>query len=240
MTGEPSLRVVPAASALRAAGALITMPSLPASLRQLVERETIDEKLDWADDAWRLPDRVPAEMRPLLPAMIGEYQTAMQPANPREIAVVLGQLAVHFWHPDRPAEHHRMLFDDYISDLSEYPIGVIAEAARDWRRTERWWPKLAELRERCDAILRRRRKESARLRFLQWCAEQFDGRVLQLMRRVNGGLHDGGDGAPAWMLEEVMLGRRVFGGLVFVLPEDVIERANGSGEASPSGAKAAH
>jgi hypothetical protein len=194
---------------------------LPASLRQLVEPETIDRKKhDWADEAWLLPERVPDEVRPILSRLIADSEAAMQTANSREIAVVLGQLAVHFWHPDRPAEHHRMLFEDYIGDLSEYPIGIIAEAARNWRRTERWWPKLAELRERCETILRQRRKELARLRFLQWCSEHLDGRVPRLMRNINGGLHDGGDGAPAWMLEQVMLGRREFAGLTFVLPNE--------------------
>lgn len=185
-----------------------------------MERETIDrDTLDWADDAWRLPDRVPAEVRPLLPALLAAYAKAMRPANSQEIAVILGRLAAHFWHPDRPAEHHRMLFEDYICDLSEYPPGVIGEAARDWRRMERWWPRVAELRGRCEAVLHRRHKEQSRLCFLQWCVEQFDGRVPRLMRRINGGLCNGGDGAPWWMLEQLMHGRRQFGGLVFVLPD---------------------
>jgi hypothetical protein len=168
---------------------------------------------------------VPEDARPELPLVIASYQAAMRPATPQEIAVILGRLATHFPLPDLPPEHHQLAFDDYADDLAEYPIGVIAEAAREWRRKERWWPKIAELRDQCDAILRQRNKEWIRLRFLQWCNQHSDGRVPRLMRRVNGGLYDGGDGAPAWMLEEIMQGRREFGGLVFVLPADAAAEA---------------
>lgn len=37
----------------------------------------------------------------------------------------------------------------YIEDLAEFPIDVIAEACRSWRRSEKWFPRIAELRDEC-------------------------------------------------------------------------------------------
>ena len=54
---------------------------------------------------------------------------------------------------------------------------------------------------------------------MQWCVEQFAGRVPRLMRRYGHSLHiDHHDGPDVWMLEEAMRGRCDFAGLTFVLP----------------------
>jgi hypothetical protein len=195
------------------------MPCLPVSLRPLVERERFDHDAGgYADDAWRLPERVPDEVCPALPRLIAEYDTRMRAATTQEIAVILGRLAVHFPLPDRPAEHHHLAFADYSEDVIEYPIGVIAEVARDWRRTEKWWPKICELRERCEALLRRRGNELVRLKFLRWCVERFGGEVPRLLRYEHGRLRDHRDSADCQMLEKAMAGERDFGATVLVPP----------------------
>jgi hypothetical protein len=200
------------------------MPSLPASLRPLLERETLDYSGEYAksaDDAWWLPERVPDDVRPALPRLIAAYEAAMRPATTWEIGIILGRLAIHFPLPDRPSEHHQMAFDDYAEDLAEYPIGIIVEVARDWRHTEKWWPKICELRERCDALLRQCRKEGKRLQFLQWCCKQFDGRVPRLMERCNRDqLCQTIEGPDASMLEAAMRGQIECGKLVWVLPPE--------------------
>lgn len=226
MTGEPPLRTVPAALGRRAASAPITMPSLPDSLRPLVEREIYDYDADQpADDAWRMPSRVPDEVRPVLPTLIAGREAAMRAPTEREVvAVLLGRLAMHYALADRPAEHHQMVVDDYVEDLAEYPAAVIAEVVREWRRTEKWWPRVAELRERCETILHQRRKELVRLRFLQWCCQRFDGQVPRLMRRYNGNcLEEAREGPGTWMLEDAMRGRCDFAGLTFVLPKSAAD-----------------
>lgn len=37
----------------------------------------------------------------------------------------------------------------FVDDLSEFPADVVAEAFRWWRRTEKWSPTVADIRERC-------------------------------------------------------------------------------------------
>lgn len=50
----------------------------------------------------------------------------------------------------------RVLAETYVEDLRTYPIDVIVEACRFWRRTEKWFPRIVELRQRCDVIGRDR------------------------------------------------------------------------------------
>lgn len=198
MAGTRTLPATAARPAAPATSALPTTPSLPDSLRALITNERmIDYQTGEYGDRWHMPERVPDEARPVLPRLISDYERAMRLVTPQETAVILGGLAVLFPLPDRPPEHHQLAFGAYVEDLSEYPAAVLTEVARDWRRTERWWPKIVELRERCEALQQQRRKELARLRFLHWCVERFDGHVPQLKDR----------GAPsgAW-LEDLMAG----------------------------------
>lgn len=37
----------------------------------------------------------------------------------------------------------------YVEDLEEFPIDIIRSACRSWRRSEKWFPRIAELREEC-------------------------------------------------------------------------------------------
>lgn len=133
---------------------------------------------------WQLPAKVPAELAPELPALIAGCVTALQPANHRDVAVVLGRLAAHYPPADRTAGHHSLTFEDAIRDLAEYPIAVISEAAAEWRRTQRWAPRICELRTLCDEIVGRRRRELLRLQFLAWCAEAHGGHCPRLLRRI--------------------------------------------------------
>ena len=168
---------------------------------------------------WSPPGRVPTDLAPLLPRLIADYEAALQPADPRDAAVVLGRLAAHFWTPDRPPEHHRILYEDLFHDLAEYPLGVIAEVADAWRQTQRWAPKICELRERCDALLHRWRGEFARLRFLAQCVDRHGGECPRLLRRIGDNLVDYRDGMTAWMVEAALAGETKFhGDLVLAVP----------------------
>lgn len=93
----------------------------------------------------------------------------------------------------------------------EYPACVLVDIAREWRRTERWWPRIAELRERCGVRLWRYRRSLTRLRFLQWCADRFDGACPRI--------RSGSGEISTWKLEQLMGGRLEFAdGSVFKLP----------------------
>jgi hypothetical protein len=43
----------------------------------------------------------------------------------------------------------KMMLGVMAEELSEFPADVVRESLRDWSRTEKWWPTLSEIRERC-------------------------------------------------------------------------------------------
>jgi hypothetical protein len=143
-------------------------------MQQLVDRNEND-----GDDAggWRMPKTIPAEVVPLLPRAIADLVRALRPAARDDLAVVLGRLLAHFYSADRAEASYRLLFEDYLHDLGEFPLAVVEEAAREWRQTKVFWPKVAELLALCRRIHERELDRLARLRFLAWAAERFGDRL---------------------------------------------------------------
>lgn len=167
---------------------------------------------DAAKDDWHPPDLVPPDAVRDLPRVIMRQQEAMQPATDREIAVVLGKLAIHYGAQDRPEEHHRMAYEDWLSDLAEFPLVALNEAAREWRRTKPWPPKISEIRALCDTIVDRRRTELARLGYLAWCVEYHNGRCPRLLRRVGERLVDYAEPLTNRVIQAALDGRTEFPG----------------------------
>lgn len=169
---------------------------------------------------WSPPATVPQEAIRDLGRLIIRQQDALRPATEHEITVVLGRLAIHFWHPDQPEEHYRLMFEDWVEDLSEYPLAVLEQAATEWRRTQKWGPKISEFRAICDTIADRRRTELLRLRYLAWCVEHHGGRCPRLLRRVGDRLVDYGDRLFNHLIQAALAGRTEFppGDLVLAVP----------------------
>lgn len=169
---------------------------------------------------WTPPAHVPPYAARDLVRQIIRREEALRPATEREIAVVLGRLSIHFSAPDRPEEIHRLAFEDWLEDLAEYPLAVLDEAAREWRRAHPWAPRISEMRALCDGIIGRRRTELLRLRYLRWCVEYHNGRCPRLLRRIGDRLVDYGDGLTPRMIQAALDGRTEFPpDLVLALPD---------------------
>lgn len=52
----------------------------------------------------------------------------------RELAEMISRLLSHYWTPDDDPAIRRAQMRDWIEDLSEFPLALVAEACRDWRR----------------------------------------------------------------------------------------------------------
>ena len=103
-----------------------------------------------------------------LPALIARGQRSIQPAGADLIgAALLRLIAVH---PigDRETD---IMMDTYVEDLSDLPADLIKGACTHWRRTERFFPTIAELRALAMPELARRRKYLERLLILRGVAE---------------------------------------------------------------------
>lgn len=59
---------------------------------------------------------------------------------------LLGRLSLHYWQPDRPAEHFTMIMADYIDALGLYPAVYVERACTEHlRRGGNFFPKMSEL-----------------------------------------------------------------------------------------------
>ena len=190
--GTPAMAPTAVAGGAKVQATACSPALLPPPIARLVASDSTD---------WRLPERVTPEAASVLPALVRDLEHALRPADPRELAAVIGELMLHFWHPDRPPEHHSTLAAGWIDDLAEYPAAVVAEAARQWRRTGTWAPRIAELRGLCDEILARRQRQLLRSRFLLGVVERHGGAVPVVGRRIGDELVDYHDRATDRDLE---------------------------------------
>jgi hypothetical protein len=56
------------------------------------------------------------------------------PAAVREIAAIVSKLLSHFWTADDPAATRQAQISDWIADLEEFSLEIVAKACAEWRR----------------------------------------------------------------------------------------------------------
>lgn len=116
---------------------------------------------------WRPPASLNAAQKAEVDTALVEFTAAMQPAAPGAIAIALGNLALAVRMHDMPEAAWRMHLDQFAEDLAEYPLDIIEATCREWRRTQRFWPTIAEFLEIAGPKLRLRKSTLRRLHALQ-------------------------------------------------------------------------
>ena len=84
-----------------------------------------------------------------------EEREAMKPAGPEAVATQLLRLAAVLAMPDRTATE--TMIEVYVEDLEHVPADLLADACRQWRRRERFFPTISELLALVDGPLKERR-----------------------------------------------------------------------------------
>jgi hypothetical protein len=90
---------------------------------------------------------LPENMEAQLPTIYSTLESGLRPTGKEALAIELGRLGLHCRPPDHSQSQLKILMEDYIEDLSEFPLDLIQDACKEWRRNEKWWPKISELRE---------------------------------------------------------------------------------------------
>ena len=118
---------------------------------------------------WRPPPSLTDEKTTELRALIARGQRSIQPAGAELVgAMLLKLIAVH---PTSERAAVDMMMDTYVEDLSDLPPDLLDGACKHWRRTERFFPTIAELRALVMPEMARRRKYLERLLILRGVAE---------------------------------------------------------------------
>ena len=150
-------------------------PWRTASLVQLISDEAPRPPVTDATDGettrprWRPPPSLTAEQIAELPALIARGQRSVQPAGAELVgAMLLRLIAVH---PTGERAGADLMMDTYVEDLSDLPADLLDGACTHWRRTERFFPTIAELRALAVPALAKRKKYLERLLTLRGVSE---------------------------------------------------------------------
>ena len=131
--------------------------ALPAPVRQALDGGTTVRRSRFADDGF---DGVREEWTP--PAGVSAAQAAaaaralevlrrgpLAPASPDRLLARVLALLSHYPAKGLSPEVEQMVALDWAEDLGEFPAWAVDRAARIWRRTRKWRPSIAEMRELC-------------------------------------------------------------------------------------------
>jgi hypothetical protein len=113
--------------------------SLPEQLERLLNDKGVDWCCDMLGKSEYLNRKVPALNRDSmlysqLIEAISRFERLLMPAKDAEIISLLAQLRLHFALQHLSEIEIGTLINDYLEDLSSYPIDIIEQACIDYRR----------------------------------------------------------------------------------------------------------
>lgn len=169
--------------------------ALPPALRQRLAQGRTDRRPRFGDDGfdgmielWSPPDGVTAAEATLARQSLEElYATVLAPADSDHLLGRVLTLLSHFPAKGLSPEVERMMALDWAEDLGEYPAWVIDAAARNWRRSRKWRPSIAEMRSLCEELCAPERALADRLGALAAAAPR-DARGADLRAVATGAL----------------------------------------------------
>ncbi len=169
--------------------------ALPPALRQRLAQGRTDRRPRFGEDGfdgmielWSPPDGVTAAEAALARHSLEElYATVLAPADSDHLLGRVLTLLSHFPAKGLSPEVERMMALDWAEDLGEYPAWVIDAAARNWRRSRKWRPSIAEMRALCEELCAPERALADRLGALAAAAPR-DARGADLQAVATGAL----------------------------------------------------
>lgn len=104
------------------------------------------------------------DARQAMTLCLREIEERLTPARRGMIVALLTRLAVHYPGQATDGDSFPIVLGEMADDMAEYSELHIAAACAEWRRTEKWWPKTSELREKllflhCTDLAMRHRAE---------------------------------------------------------------------------------
>lgn len=90
------------------------------------------------------PPNLTAEQRRELPAVLAQVRELARPATPEDIGAILAPIAFGTKDANLSDAALRGRAEWFKDLLAGYPIGVLQRAAREWVKTQVWFPAPAE------------------------------------------------------------------------------------------------
>ena len=148
--------------------------ALPPPLQELLAQGRTDRRPRFGEDGfdgmieqWSPPAGVTTAQAARARQALEELSaTVLAPADSDHLLGRVLTLLSHFPAKGLSPEVERMMALDWADDLGEYPAWVIDAAARNWRRSRKWRPSIAEMRALCEEICAPERALADRLQAL--------------------------------------------------------------------------
>lgn len=128
------------------------MPSLPPRVEQLIGERgplAMDGNFRPTDRTSLPPVRLADTDVRACEDAVQRIDNAMRPADRNELVLELTRLSAHF-PASRTETQWRVVIEDYLSELADYPRGAVLDAIRHHKRTGQYFPQLRELLAVCE------------------------------------------------------------------------------------------
>ena len=99
---------------------------------------------------------------------IRQLEISLKPAHPKELLILLSKLRLHFAHSEISRESAQLMFEDYLTDLVEYPKDIIEKVCTEFRTEcdEKFFPRISQIKKAMDKLLYPRKWRLTKLKTL--------------------------------------------------------------------------
>ena len=129
-------------------------------MQECLQRLTID-----------LPYHIEDQIVPMLSEAIAGYEQFVIPASAFETRRELTELAMSCRMEQRLDHEWKIHLNNFLEDLENIPLDIIQDTCRFWRKTEKFWPTIAEFLKLAEPKLAERLSILGKLKILQNIAE---------------------------------------------------------------------
>lgn len=135
--------------------------SLPSAMTSWPERSMpskLSRAAEWLRDGVWPPDISAADIdRASASALRDRLIDGLRAAPPKSILTSLMTLMLHFPRPEFSQGQAKAVCLDMVQDFAEIPLDIFDAACGDWRRTQKWFPRPAELLTKANSLLATRK-----------------------------------------------------------------------------------
>ncbi|MFC4235973.1 hypothetical protein ACFOY8_12075 [Thalassospira xianhensis] len=144
------------------------MLDIGGELERLLRPKSVESVFSANGDFWGTRERwvVPSVGQELIPEIrqqLAALEEVLKPAPRGRTLTRILVLLRHYNTKVNEPEIEEMIANDWAEDLEEFPAWAVDDAARKWRRTQKWRPSIQEIRELCHRAVARERRLKERL-----------------------------------------------------------------------------
>lgn len=116
-------------------------------------------------EEWHPPEVTDEQVREVEES-IRKMEEALRPPEKGPLLTRVLALLSHYRAEANPPQVERMMAEDWAEDLQDYPMEVIEQAARWWRRNKKFRPAICEIRDLCEDAIKEERVALERMRVM--------------------------------------------------------------------------